>query len=49
MQAQGDVRVLGGVRPGGVEVHFVEADLLRALAGNLLVLGGLHVQVVSRH
>ena len=48
VQAQRDVRVLGGVRPGGVQVHFVEADLFGALAGNLFVLGGLHVEVTGR-
>ena len=38
MQLQRDVGVLGGIVRRGFDRHLVEADLLRALAGDVLVL-----------
>jgi hypothetical protein len=44
VQAQRDVRVLGRVRRRGLDRHLVEADLLRALAGDVLVVDGRRVR-----
>jgi hypothetical protein len=45
VQAQGDVGVLGGVGGGFLERHLREGNLLRALAGHVLVADGRIAQV----
>ncbi len=47
VQAQGDVRVLGGVRPGVLHLDLVERQLFGALAGNILEVNGLAAQVLQ--
>ena len=48
MQLQRDVRVLGRVLGGALDRHLVERDLLRALAGDVLVLDRVDAEVQLR-
>ena len=48
MQLQRDVRILGGVLGGAIDVDLIEGDLLRALAGDILVMNGLDRRDISR-
>ena len=48
VQLQRDVGVLGRVRGRGIDVDLVEADLLRALAGDFRIGDGLHVEMPPR-
>ena len=48
VQPQRDVGVLGGVLGGALHRHLVEADLLGALAGDVLVVDGVDAEVVLR-
>ena len=48
VQLQRDVGVLGGVGRGLLECHLVERDLLRALAGDVLVLDRVDAKVELR-
>ena len=46
---QGYIGILGGVAGSCLDGDLVEADLLRALAGHILVLDGVDAQVELRH
>ena len=45
MQLQRDVRVLGRVFRRAIHVDLIEGDLLRALAGDILVVNGLDPEI----
>ena len=45
VELKGDVRVLGRVLGCTIDVHLIEADLLRALAGDLLVADRLQAEI----
>ncbi len=49
MQAQRDVRVLRGVGRRGFDADLIEADLLGALAGDVLEVDGVDAKVLERH
>ena len=48
VQLQRDVRVLGRISRGLLEGHLVEGDLLRSLAGHVLVLDRVDAEVELR-
>ena len=48
VQAQGDVGVLGRIRPRVLDRDLVERELLRALAGDVLVVDGAMPEVLQR-
>ena len=49
MQAQGDIRILGGIGSSRFQGNFVEGQLLHTLAGHILVLDRGVGQVLQRH